>query len=407
VPPVPPTTIETAIRLELRKLNDEQRVATGWVSIVEDADGNQILDAEGHLVPVTELEKAVHDAFSESGGGGKGGDLHEQKGVLDVVESFVFTAEKRDALGLGDGPAGWAASFRVNDDDVWAKIKNGERPELSLLGDGKGTRLRKRKIQGTAEEPILVTDIKLNKLEWFSTVDRGASGDDAHRPRIVLWKRAQLKKQETPMPTLEEILAKLSDEEKAIVMEALKAASAPPAPVAPVVPVAPVPLAQRADLPEEVRTELAKRDEEMIELRKQGEADRKSIDALKDANERIEIAKRVGETMPLVPGEAAGLVDLIKRVTDADAGAGKAFEAQLVTLSKAMQDSPLLKAMGTAAVDVNDASASVELTKRSEELRKSKPELSNGSARMQVIADKPELYARVLKEEAAARSAAR
>jgi hypothetical protein len=396
-----PKTIATAIRLELRKLNDEQRVATGWVSIVEDAEGNQILDAEGHLVPVTELEKAVHDAFSESSGGGKGGDLHEQKGVLDVVESFVFTAEKRDALGLGKGPAGWAASFRVNDDDVWNKIKSGDRPELSLLGNGTGRVLRKRKMTGTEEAPILITDIKLNKLEWFSTVDRGASGDDAHRPRIVLWKRAQLKKQEPTMPmTLEEALATITDEEvKASIMEAIKAAAATPAaPPAPVPPVAPVPLAQRDDVPDDVKVDLQKRADETAELRKRDEANTKRIADLEDKTERVEIAKRVTSTMKLVPGEESDLVDLIKRVTDADSKAGEAFEAQLVTLSKAMTESPLLKAMGTSATDVNDKSAEVELSKRAVELRKVKPELSKEQSRQAILGDDGELYER-LKEE--------
>ncbi len=62
-----------------------------------------------------------------------------QRGVLDVVESFVVTLEKREALGLGEGPEGWIATFRVNDDKVWQNIKAGELPELSLKATAMGT----------------------------------------------------------------------------------------------------------------------------------------------------------------------------------------------------------------------------------------------------------------------------
>lgn len=395
---------ETGASLELVKLDDEKRVATGWVSVVEDADGNQIVDSDGHLIPIEELEKAVHAAFAESGGRGKGGDLHETQGLLDVVESFVVTAEKREALELGKGPAGWVASFRVNDDEVWSNIKAGSRPELSLRGSGRGVPLQKQWTSLTkADEPILITDIQLNKLEWFSTVDRGASGDNDHRPRIVLWKRAQLKKQEPKMPmTLEEALATIKDEEvKAAIMEAIKAAAAQPAPApAPAAPAAPVPLAQRDDLPEDVRAELKKREDE--EKRKEEEriALQKRIADLEDKTQRVEIAKRVRDTMPMLPGEESELVDIIKRVCDTDAEAGKKLEERLVTLSKAMQESPLLKAMGTSATDVNDDSPEIELQKRAEELRKVKPEMSIQGARMQILSETPELYQRI--REAAA-----
>ena len=373
------------------------------MSIVEDADGNQLIDSDGHLIQITDLEKAVHQAFAESGGRGKGGDLHEEQGVLDVVESFVVTAEKREALGFGEGPAGWISSFRVSDDDVWAKIKNGDRPELSLRGSGKSTPLKKRHAELTkVDNPILITDIELNKLEWFSTVDRGASGDDKHRPAIVLWKRAQLTKQEQSMPTLEESLAKLSDEEKAVVMEALKAASAPAPQPAPVAPAAPVPLAQRKDIPEDVKIEMAKRDEDAKKAETERVEMAKRVADLEDRNARIEIAKRVRETMQKIPGDEGELVDLIKRITDLDHKKGEAFEKRLVSLAKAMEESPLLKAMGSSAIDVNDNSAEVELKKRAEELRKTKPEMTEAGARQKVLADTPGLYERLRDEQTSA-----
>lgn len=130
---------DCTVTLEIKKLDQEQRLVTGWVAVVSDEFGIPIIDSDDHLIPVVELEKAVHEAFAESGGSGKGGVMHEQKGVLDVVESFVVTIEKRKALGLGEGPEGWIATFRVNDDAAWDQIKNGELPELSLRADAMGT----------------------------------------------------------------------------------------------------------------------------------------------------------------------------------------------------------------------------------------------------------------------------
>lgn len=126
------------VSLQIKKINEEQRLVTGWVAVVTDETGTPIIDADDHVIPIIELEKAVHEAFVESGGKGKGGDMHTQKGVLDVVESFVLTQEKRSALGLGVGPEGWIATFKVNDDETWNRVKNGERPELSMKGEGLG-----------------------------------------------------------------------------------------------------------------------------------------------------------------------------------------------------------------------------------------------------------------------------
>ena len=39
--------------------------------------------------------------------------------------------------------------------------------------------------------PYLLTDIELHEMEWLSTVDSGASGDDDNRPAVVLMKRRE------------------------------------------------------------------------------------------------------------------------------------------------------------------------------------------------------------------------
>ena len=50
---------------------------------------------------------------------------------------MVFTRQKQEALGIDLGKVGWFVGFKVDDADVWAKIKSGERPMFSIAGKAK------------------------------------------------------------------------------------------------------------------------------------------------------------------------------------------------------------------------------------------------------------------------------
>jgi hypothetical protein len=66
----------------------------------------------------------------------EGGEMHERGGCAVLVESMVFTKEKQQALGIPDGtlPVGWWIGFKVTDEDVWSKVKNGTYPMFSIEG---------------------------------------------------------------------------------------------------------------------------------------------------------------------------------------------------------------------------------------------------------------------------------
>jgi len=128
------TKTQFNVNIPIKKFNTEKRLATGWASVVTDEKGNPIIDSDGDVIPVEELEKAAIEAFV-NGGKGKGGDMHERKGVADVVESFVVTQEKREALGFGKGQEGWVVTLKIHDEDLWKQIKSGEKLELSIRGD--------------------------------------------------------------------------------------------------------------------------------------------------------------------------------------------------------------------------------------------------------------------------------
>lgn len=122
------------VRLPVAKTSVERREVTGWASIVTDENGRPIVDHDGDIIPIDELEKAAKEAFV-SGGRGKGGDMHKRTGVADIVESLVLTQEKRAALGLGHGPEGWVVTLKIHDDGLWSDIKSGEKLELSIRGE--------------------------------------------------------------------------------------------------------------------------------------------------------------------------------------------------------------------------------------------------------------------------------
>lgn len=64
-------------------------------------------------------------------------EMHERGGAAVLVESVVFTEEKMQAMGIPAGtlPIGWWIGFKVTDEDVWEKVKDGTYPMFSIEGE--------------------------------------------------------------------------------------------------------------------------------------------------------------------------------------------------------------------------------------------------------------------------------
>jgi hypothetical protein len=118
------------IPLDIIKADVDQHLIFGWASVVE-KDGKAIIDKQGDIIPVEELENAAYEFALNSR---DGGDMHNRYGVAKLVESMVFTKEKQDALGIDLGQVGWWVGFKVHDEQLWAAHKRGERPEFSIGG---------------------------------------------------------------------------------------------------------------------------------------------------------------------------------------------------------------------------------------------------------------------------------
>ena len=86
---------------EIAKANDDKQQIFGWASVVE-VNGEPVVDLQGDAITAEEMEKAGYEYVMKSR---KGGDMHLRDNwspiqKSEMIESFIVTDEKRDAMGL-------------------------------------------------------------------------------------------------------------------------------------------------------------------------------------------------------------------------------------------------------------------------------------------------------------------
>lgn len=115
------------------KADDDLRRVFGWANVAIRPDGEQITDYQEDVIDPEDIENAAYNFVLYYR---TGGELHQVPNVATLIESCVFTAEKQQAMGLPDGalPIGWWIGFQVNDDGVWAKVKDGTYSMFSIEG---------------------------------------------------------------------------------------------------------------------------------------------------------------------------------------------------------------------------------------------------------------------------------
>lgn len=121
-------------KFKIMKSDDEKKLAFGWASVSMRVDGEVIEDWQQDIVEPEELENAAYEfvlLYRE------GGEMHERGGAAVLVESVVFTEEKMQAMGIPADtlPVGWWIGFKVLDEDVWKKVKDGTYPMFSIEGE--------------------------------------------------------------------------------------------------------------------------------------------------------------------------------------------------------------------------------------------------------------------------------
>lgn len=118
------------------KSDEEKMLAFGWASVSMRVDGELIEDWQKDIVEPEELERAAYE-FVELYR--EGGEMHERGGVAVLIESVVFTEEKMRIMDIPEGtlPIGWWIGFRVTDEDVWEKVKDGTYQMFSIEGEAR------------------------------------------------------------------------------------------------------------------------------------------------------------------------------------------------------------------------------------------------------------------------------
>jgi hypothetical protein len=117
--------------IRVTKVDADKQYIFGWASIVIEG-GNPVIDKQGDIIPVEELENAAYDFVLHSR---QHGEMHENIGTGSLIESIVFTEEKQRAIGIDLGMVGWWVGFHVADADTWSAHKAGKLPEFSIGGE--------------------------------------------------------------------------------------------------------------------------------------------------------------------------------------------------------------------------------------------------------------------------------
>jgi len=134
-----PSEVDVIWEGEFAKADPDKQQVFGWASVVE-VNGEPVVDLQGDVIAPEEMEKAGYEYVMKSR---KGGDMHlrnnwEPIKKSEMIESFIVTEEKREAMGLPDSvPTGWWVGFQVQDPEVWSMIKDGRRTGFSIHGHGK------------------------------------------------------------------------------------------------------------------------------------------------------------------------------------------------------------------------------------------------------------------------------
>lgn len=119
---------------KIHKSNDEKMLAFGWASVAITIEGEQITDYQQDRIDIEDLEAAAYEFVQFYR---EGGEMHERGDCAILVESIVFTKEKILAMGIPEGivPEGWWIGFKVLDEEVWEKVKDGTYSMFSIEGE--------------------------------------------------------------------------------------------------------------------------------------------------------------------------------------------------------------------------------------------------------------------------------
>ena len=418
----PTETVKVPLRkrfstsVKISKLDESKRLAFGWASVAVGPDGEIIIDHDRDIIPPAELEKAAFGFVL--GSDRKAGEMHREnsagkvKPIGRLVESVFCDAEKRKAMGLegGDGVAWWTG-FRIEDPEVWTKVRSGHYSELSIGGSAKRVPLD----ESTGIHKLI--DLEIDEV---SVVDAGAG----------LGVKLTLAKQRNAMTQirklgLEDLKEKLTPDEYALILSAIEAAADSESPEEALEAAeSEMTEEEKAEDEDEKEDEAKAEDEEEEEkaedkeeeeeekaakLRKMVASERLARQGLEKRLADVEKARRIEKTMTRVEKAYAGipesnrnLVGVLMAIEDIQAAKGgkvsidprvaKTLQNILDRSAAAIASGDLMRSFGSSA-EASDDSPDAELQGLAKKLNTA--DMTEAQAYVKACHERPDLYAQV------------
>lgn len=132
--PVPDENkVAVGVEFAIAKVDTDRQLVFGYAYVAQNAAGETVVDHSGEMIDPGELEQAVYSYFGKV----DGSDNHEAKGVGTMVESVYLDHSKLKKMGATPNKApdgAWWVGFKVLDEEVWKKVKDGEYTAFSIGG---------------------------------------------------------------------------------------------------------------------------------------------------------------------------------------------------------------------------------------------------------------------------------
>lgn len=119
----------------ITKADDARQLVFGWASVAVAKDGTPVIDLQGDVIAIEDLEEAMYAYVRESG------DLtfdHAGETRGQLVEALVFTPDKLEKMGIPAGtvPLGAWVGYHLPDQADYARAKEGGLLMFSIEGRG-------------------------------------------------------------------------------------------------------------------------------------------------------------------------------------------------------------------------------------------------------------------------------
>lgn len=115
---------------KIQKINEDKQLVYGFASVIEQG-GEKVVDFHDDVIEEDDLIKAAHTFMREYR---TGKIMHRGTEAGRIVESIVFTKDIQKALGIDLDLVGWFIGYKVDDPDIFKKVKEGQLKMFSIGG---------------------------------------------------------------------------------------------------------------------------------------------------------------------------------------------------------------------------------------------------------------------------------